>query len=163
MSFDPEPNQIVRDAYGLEGVSLRLVNESENRTWFVERGGAPLYVLRRYREGHRSPREVEAELSWMGALRASRVVEVPAVIPTAGGALMVGDAQGAIHALFEYVPGAEPPESELVRWFAALGRICARLHLHSSRWALPAGSSRPRLDYDSLIGARPVWGPIRLS
>jgi Ser/Thr protein kinase RdoA (MazF antagonist) len=159
MDLDPVPTHVLRDAYGLGDASLRLINESENRTGLVERDGAPLHVLRRYRDGHRSAPEVVAELAWMSALRDQKVIDVPAIVPARTGALMAVDGNGALYALFEHVGGSEPPESELVRRFGELGDICARLHLHSAGWRLPPGTTRPRLDYDSLIGARPVWGP----
>ena len=44
--------------------------------------------------------------------------------------------------------------------FRAVGRIAAAIHNQSSRWTVPDGFRRHRLDLEGLLGEDPFWGPF---
>ncbi|MCP5910164.1 hypothetical protein NL326_26520, partial [Klebsiella pneumoniae] len=46
-------------------------------------------------------------------------------------------------------------------WFRELGAIHARLHAHARRWARPDGFSRKVWNFESTLGAAPLWGDFR--
>ncbi len=142
--------------------TLSLLNVSENATFLVEAEGRRL-VLRVYRQGYHEQAEMEAELAWIVALRAGRVVETPAPVPALDGTLLQVVPDGAVtrHVVaFEHMGGVEPREGEaLVPRFTQLGRITACLHAHGRCWAPPSGFRRKRWDFETMLGASPHWGP----
>ncbi|MEI9851868.1 MAG: phosphotransferase [Sphingomonas sp.] len=144
--------------FGCDGCAPSLLNISENETWRVTRPGGSPAVLRRYRAG-RTRAEVAAELAWMQALDGDTDISVPPVLPARDGACFV-TVDGRHYAMFGWVPGAEPDETELERWFGRLGDVCARLHLHADGWA-GASSARPRYGFEALVGEQALWGAWR--
>jgi Ser/Thr protein kinase RdoA (MazF antagonist) len=139
-------------AFGLPpDTPLTLLNRSENETW---RAG-PL-VLRLHRPGYHRRDEIEAELAWLTALG-----DVPglATVHPAGPVLTL---EGRHITAFHHLPGQElQPGDDLARWFAPLGAITARLHLHARQWTRPLGFARKRWDVDTILGPAPHWGDWR--
>lgn len=60
--------------------------------------------------------------------------------------------------MFEWLPGTEPPDHDLVAGFRTLGALTARMHDHSRNWRRPAGFDRFAWDYDGAFGQVARWG-----
>ncbi|MCC7276114.1 MAG: phosphotransferase [Alphaproteobacteria bacterium] len=161
----------VRAALPQWGLSPRtaatLLNLSENATYRLDDPDAGRrLILRVHRIGYRTAAEIASELAWIEALRAAGAVATPAPIAgTDGGFVrtLPAAAGPARHAVaFEFAPGKEPDRGDdLVAWFRTLGAITARMHAHVRAWPLPAGFRRQRWDFETMFGARPVWGSWR--
>lgn len=147
----------ISSEYKLAQARFTCINVSENVTFRIDVGENTRYALRVYRPGHRTLGEIEAELDWMEALAAQADVRTPAIVRTVRGERIFSYAPAAHHVVFAFLPGEPPPETELVLWFGRLGELCARIHAHGLMWR-PTGFDRPLFDWDSLVGARPVWG-----
>ncbi|MEU9883904.1 phosphotransferase [Sphaerisporangium sp. NPDC051011] len=140
---------------------VTLLNVSENATFLVEDQGART-VLRVHRLGYHSPEAILSELDWQSALGDEAGVRTPAVLAALDGSRVVTvEDPGAAPrncVMFEWVPGAEPPEERLVEHFEPLGAITARMHLHARRWRRPAAFTRFAWDEDAAFGPAPRWG-----
>ena len=143
-------------AYGLPpDTPLALINRSENQTW---RAG-PL-VLRLHRQDYHRREEIASELAWLTALQ--DLPGLQAVRPVAGSQGLVTEIDGRFLVAFAPIPGQElQPGDDLGRWFAPLGEITARLHLHARGWAPPPGFTRKRWDVETILGPDPHWGHWR--
>jgi Ser/Thr protein kinase RdoA (MazF antagonist) len=148
-------------SYGLEQASTQHISTSENVTFSVSMADSSA-ILRIYRIGHRTRAAIEAELSWMDALREEAVVSTPKTRQALDGE-RIGAVETSIGpaycALFELLPGGEPAEDQLEYWFTRLGVLCARLHNHGSLWQPRVTLDRPQLAWRTLIGEEAVWGP----
>lgn len=134
---------------------LRLLNRSENETW---RAG-PL-VLRLHRQGYHTKAEIASELAWLTALQ--DLPGLNAVRPVPGAQGLVTEIDGRFLVAFAPIAGQElQPGDDLARWFAPLGEITARLHLHARQWTPPRGFSRKRWDVETILGPQPHWGHWR--
>jgi Ser/Thr protein kinase RdoA (MazF antagonist) len=143
-------------AYGLpEDTPLTLLNRSENETW---RAGD--LILRLHRQGYHTRPEIASELAWLTALQ--DLPGLNAVRPIAGAQGLVTEIDGRFLVAFAPISGQElQPGDDLVRWFAPLGEITARLHLHARHWKPPQGFTRKRWDVDTILGPDPHWGHWR--
>jgi Ser/Thr protein kinase RdoA (MazF antagonist) len=84
------------------------------------------------------------------------------VRPVAGLQGPVTEVDGRFVVGFAPIPGQElRPGDDLARWFAPLGEVTARLHLHARSWTLPPGFTRKRWDAETILGPRPHWGDWR--
>jgi Ser/Thr protein kinase RdoA (MazF antagonist) len=157
---------IARSALAGHGLTddarLTLLNVSENATYAVDDPVAGRSVLRVHRPGYHSVAAVRSELAWIEALRAERVLAVPAVLRAPDGNRVVvgrhpdGEARHTVR--FAWVDGVEPGGDRLVDDFAELGAVTARLHGHARRWVRPAGFTRFRWDYSTMVGEDGHWG-----
>jgi Ser/Thr protein kinase RdoA (MazF antagonist) len=143
-------------AYGLDpDTPLTLLNRSENETWRA--GGL---ILRLHREGYHRRAEIVSELAWLDALQG--IPGLRTVRPVAGLQGPVTEVGGRFVVGFAPIPGQElRPGDDLARWFAPLGEVTARLHLHARSWAVPPGFTRKRWDAETILGPRPHWGDWR--
>jgi Ser/Thr protein kinase RdoA (MazF antagonist) len=143
-------------AYGLDpDTPLTLLNRSENETWRA--GGL---ILRLHREGYHRRAEIVSELAWLDALQGMPGLRT--VRPVAGLQGPVTEVDGRFVVGFAPIPGQElRPGDDLARWFAPLGEVTARLHLHARSWTLPPGFTRKRWDAETILGPRPHWGDWR--
>lgn len=146
---------------------VRLLNVSENATYLLDdmQGGRKL-ILRVHRPGYHTREEIASELAWIQALRHENIVQTPAPIPGANGALIQTlplDGERQRHAVaFDFVEGAEPETSDtLPAWFRELGAITARMHLHARAWTPPASFRRKTWNFETFLGDTPHWGPWR--
>ena len=142
--------------YGLaERTPLILLNRSENETW---RAG-PL-ILRLHRQGYHTKPEIASELAWLTALQ--DLPGLNAVRPVPGAQGLVTDIGTRFLVAFAPIQGQElHPGDDLARWFAPLGEITARLHLHARAWTPPQGFTRKRWDVETILGPDPHWGHWR--
>jgi len=151
------------DLYELAGARVQLINQSENTTLLVQpTHGGTAVILRIYRPMQRSDAEIHSELDWMEALRLEAKITTPRAIRTRQGQriskLHLPGVPLRSCVVFERLPGHEPLADSLLSWFEQLGMLSARIHLHGRHWTRPANFTRPRLDYDALIGPDAVWG-----
>ena len=144
---------------------LDLLTISENATFRATGTGLGDLVLRVHRPGYHTRAEIASELAWIAALRADGVVATPRPIPLKDGGLIADIEDGGTTrqvVAFEFFPGAAPDEGAgLDAWFRELGAIHARLHDHARRWRRPAGFARKVWNFDSTLGAAPLWGDYR--
>jgi Ser/Thr protein kinase RdoA (MazF antagonist) len=177
MAFDEQsdaPRREMLDAlalaalrsYGIvPSVPPALVNISENTTYRVDDSATGrAFALRIHRENYHSRAAIASELAWLSALRREGGVTTPVPVPGHDGALV----QIAEHpasprprhvVLFEWEAGREPCEREdLLRMFAVLGTLAARMHAYTRGWRRPAGFERHVWDFETSLGARPHWG-----
>jgi Ser/Thr protein kinase RdoA (MazF antagonist) len=142
--------------YGLsQDTPLSLLNRSENETWRA--GGL---ILRLHRPGYHTRSEIASELAWLAALR--DLPGLNAVAPVAGRAGPVTELDGRFIVGFAPIAGQElRPGDDLARWFAPLGKVTARLHLHARGWSPPPGFTRKRWDVETILGRCPHWGDWR--
>lgn len=143
-------------AYGLPpDTPLVLLNRSENETW---RAGD--LILRLHRQGYHTKAEIASELAWLTALQDLPGLNTVRPIPGAQG--LVTELGNRFVVAFALIEGKElHPGDDLARWFAPLGEITARLHLHARGWTPPKGFTRKRWDVATILGPEPHWGHWR--
>jgi len=148
-----------------DDTDLELLTISENATFLAtNRKSFARTVFRVHRPDYHTKDEIASELAWIEALRATGEVSIPAPIPMTSGALIadIDDDGHTRHVVaFEFVPGIEPPDGDLIPWYRELGAIHATLHSHSISWAKPKGFTRFSWDFETTIGATPHWGDWR--
>ncbi|MDZ4087621.1 MAG: phosphotransferase [Tabrizicola sp.] len=154
-------SDLLRRALAVYGLSddtpLTLLNRSENETW---RAGD--LILRLHRQGYHTGPEIAAELAWLTALQDLPGLTTTRPIPGAQG--LVTEIEGRHIVAFAPIEGQElQPGDDLARWFAPLGEITARLHLHARQWTPPPGFTRKRWDVETILGPQPHWGHWRLA
>ena len=142
--------------YGLPpDTPLTLLNRSENETW---RAGD--LILRLHRQGYHTEPEIASELAWLTALQ--DLPGLNAVRPIPGAQGLVTELEGRFIVAFAPIDGQElQPGDDLARWFAPLGEITARLHLHARQWTPPQTFTRKRWDVATILGPQPHWGNWR--
>ncbi|GAA0254194.1 phosphotransferase enzyme family protein [Cryptosporangium japonicum] len=153
--------------YGLPpSTTVELLNVSENETYRVH---DPDVVLRVHRLDYHPPGAIPSELAWLDALRTEAGIRTPKVIPALDGSrvVRVPDPAGGPDrdcVMFEFLPGREPSEDDLVTDFEPLGALTARMHQHARSWVRPAEFVRFHWDADAAFGTagRPGrWGSWR--
>jgi Ser/Thr protein kinase RdoA (MazF antagonist) len=142
---------------------LCLLNLSENATYAVtDSATGTRSILRVHRENYHREHEIEAELTWLDALRRDSGITVPTVLPARDGRRVVTvDVDGSLRHIvhFKMVAGTEPDEASLTgQDFHVLGQITAALHHHSQNWTRPPGFSRFAWDWEHSLGGQPRWG-----
>lgn len=145
---------------------VSLLNISENATFRADdpETDAPI-ILRVHRPYYHTRAEIESELAWVDALRASGTVETPEPLTMVDGGRIAGfDHNGETRDVvaFAFMSGAEPGEStNLVDGFAELGAINARLHGHARTWQRPTAFVRKTWNHETTLGPKPHWGDWR--
>jgi len=160
--LDRLASRAVREYGHGDDAELRLLNVSENATFLVrEAATGARTVLRVHRRGYHGETQIASELAWLDALRDEAGLRTPRVVPAVDGRRIVDLEPGGTprHAvMFEWLPGAEPPDHDLVAGFRTLGALTARMHDHSRSWRRPAGFDRFAWDYDGAFGGVARWG-----
>jgi Ser/Thr protein kinase RdoA (MazF antagonist) len=153
------------------GAEFRFLKLRENAVFAVNIGGEPRYVLRVHRRGYHNDAALRSELLWMTALNQGGI-PTPRVIPTTQGDLFTkvpaADALGPHNCdLLSWVAGTqlgkiEDPslgEQEFVdRTYEQVGRLAAKVHLHSESWRPDESFWRHSWDEEGVLGPRAVWG-----
>ena len=157
----------VLPGWGMEpDAVVSLLTVSENATFLASDPvtGAKL-ILRVHRPGYHTRNEIESELAWINALRASDIVDTPKPCLRSDGSLVAEFDQDGVcrHVVaFEFMPGAEPSADEaLVDGFFKLGAISARLHDHARQWKRSVNFVRKSWTFDTTLGTNPHWGDWR--
>lgn len=162
--------QGVRTLSPVWGVSpdaeLELLTISENATFLIRdpKAGRDM-IVRVHRPDYHTEAEIRSELDWIEALRRDGVIATPQPYPGMDARLLqtFSDGRTLRHAVaFQFMSGKEPDaESDLVRWYGALGEINARLHGHSRTWNRPEGFTRKTWNFDTIVGPKAYWGDWR--
>ena len=163
--------QLVADAaikrYALPaGVTVRLINVSENATYRVDDpASGTKWALRVHREGYHSPTAIASELAWVTALKADGAAVTPAALAGRDGELIQtiavdGLATPRNAVLFTWENGREPAEND-VAGFEMLGETAARMHAHVKTWQRPKWFERHTWDFETALGSTPHWGRWR--
>lgn len=148
-----------------DGRILRLIRDRENHVFEMQtpQGRA---ALRLHRQGYQSPEAIRSELWWCAEL-AQAGLPVPAALPTREGDLLVPVADGrhasaiawmAGEALGEAAKPFDRPLAQVLDLYHALGAVLARVHQVTDGLTLPADFTRPRWDWEGLVGDNPLWG-----
>lgn len=148
-----------------DGRILRLIRDRENHVFEMQtpQGRA---ALRLHRQGYQSPAAIRSELWWCAEL-AQAGLPVPAALPTREGDLLVpvGDGRHASaiawmagEALGEAAKPFDRPLAQVLDLYHALGAVLARVHQVTDGLTLPADFTRPRWDWEGLVGDNPLWG-----
>jgi len=157
--------------WGLDCKRLELIKHRENAVYSLETNDGVLYALRVHRAGYHSDAALRSEARWMSALQDAGV-SAPELIPRSSGesfavvqhpnvaeacqvdilAWVDGDQLGSVE------EGLGDNTAEIERIYSTIGHSAARIHQHSSAWALPQDFVRHAWDYEGLVGDNPFWG-----
>ena len=148
-----------------DGLSVNLINLSENATYKVEAPDGRRWALRIHRDGYHSRTAIASELAWLMDLRQTGVVATPVPVKGRDGEII----QDIDHpqlprprhvVLSEWETGAEPGIGEdLSGPFEMLGEVTARMHLHARQWKRPPWFTRLTWDFETSLGdSNPHWG-----
>lgn len=145
---------------------VRLLTISENMTCLAyDPTQDKQLILRVHRPGYHTREEIQSELLWINDLRQQEIVETPKPIATqAGTAIASFSTNNEIRDVvaFSFMSGKEPStDSELINGFQQLGSISAKLHNHSQNWVRPVTFVRKTWNFDTMLGASPLWGDWR--
>lgn len=157
--------------WGLDPATARLIKYRENAVFRIRLTNGADAALRLHRPGYHNRNAILSELRFVAHLVAEGA-RAPAPLPARDGSLLVesetlpgGQVQYAsIVAWMEGTPLGEssrplvhrPEDAE--RLFFDLGASLARLHDIADHFAPDTGFTRPRWDFDGLIGDTPLWG-----
>ncbi len=151
-----------------DGVSVSLLNLSENATYKVQAADGRRWAMRIHRDGYHSKTAIASELAWLIDLRATGVVTTAAPVKGRDGELIQQLAHPRMArprniVLFDWETGAEPGIGEdLTGAFQDLGEVTARMHLHARSWKRPEWFTRLTWDFETSLGeAAPHWGRWR--
>lgn len=144
---------------------IRLIRDRENHVFEMQtpQGRA---ALRLHRAGYQSPAAIRSELWWCAAL-AQAGLPVPAALPARDGSLLVALSDGRHASAIAWMEGealgeaAQPntrPLTLVLDLYHALGGLLAQVHQATDRLTLPPDFTRPRWDWDGLVGDDPLWG-----
>jgi Ser/Thr protein kinase RdoA (MazF antagonist) len=144
-------------AYDLPPERLTLLAHLFNTTFRVDTATGQRYVLRIHRAGAPTVESVGSELAWLAALRRDTPLEVPAPVPTRGGALLtVASTPGVpdphICVLFRWLPGHLLRHGLTPRHMERVGVLMAQLQNHAAHWDRPPGFTRGRVDWPVAMG-----------
>lgn len=150
------------------GLSVKLVNLSENATYKVEAPDGRRWALRIHRDGYHSRTAIASELAWLMDLRRTGVVTTPAPVKGRDGEIIQQLGHRTMPrprniVLFDWETGTEPGIGEdLSEPFEVLGEVTARMHLHTRNWKRPPWFERLTWDFETSLGeAKPHWGRWR--
>jgi Ser/Thr protein kinase RdoA (MazF antagonist) len=161
-------DRLVRAAlprWGIDAAAhIRMINHSENITYRVDHPQTGWRsILRLHRPGYHTDEAILSELAWQDALRREAGVETAQALAARDDSLLqvlssaeLAEPRRAV--MFSFLDGAEPAGDDLLPAMEQLGEVTARLHRHARAWPRPAGFTRHAWDYETMLGARPIWG-----
>lgn len=145
------------------GVSVKMINLSENATYKLEDGASGRkWALRVHREGYHSQAAIASELAWCIALRKEADVLTPVPVAGKDDELIQVVAHHLLPrprhvVLFDWETGGEPAEND-VAGFETLGEMAAKMHRHVRTWQKPSYFERHTWDFATSLGSTPHWG-----
>lgn len=155
--------------FGMEQTcTAKMLQVSENITYMVKNKvtGANEAVMRISRPGYHTLEELNAEIKWLREIKKYTPLIVASPIKGKNGFYVqlihswMADQTFAC-VLYEFLEGHAPDESDeqnVIRQFADLGEATAWLHRQSRMWNDAKYLERWTMDYDTMIGAHPMWG-----
>lgn len=161
--LDVQANESLRLWDLPEDAEARLINVSENATYLVESANGSKAILRIHRDDYHTLNAIKCEHAWSDALNAEGGIITPGIMQGRDGNTIqtasVDGLPGERHmAMFEYVEGKEPDESEdLLAPFEGLGEIAAKTHLHTIAWQRPENFERMTWNLQTMFGKQALW------
>lgn len=150
------------------GLTVKLINLSENATYSVQAPDGQRWALRIHRAGYHSMAAIASELAWLQDLRDNRIVVTPAPVKGRDGQIIQVLGHPRMTAprhivLSNWETGAEPGiDQDLSQPFEVLGEVTARMHRHTRQWQRPTWFTRPVWNFDTALGeVAPHWGRWR--
>ena len=151
-----------------DGLSVKMINLSENATYGVEAPNGERWALRIHRDGYHSRAAIASELAWLMNLRERGVVTTPLPVKGTNGEIIQEVTHPALSkpryiVLSAWEDGIEPGiGQDLVKPFEILGEVTARMHEHSRTWKRPSFFERFTWDFETSLGeVKPHWGHWR--
>lgn len=143
--------------YGIEPVSVSILNHAYNTTFTVTGPDGARYVLHILRpvvdamSEAPTPVSVESELWWLDQVRADLDLAVPAAVRTSEGKGVVSVAVEGMElprlcTLFHWIDGHMLHQHVRPAHLEAVGCLTARLHNHSANLRVPTWFNRPHVD-----------------
>ncbi len=167
--------EVALDAYGLTDARLTFLHYQGNVIFRVDTRdsvnlspGDSAYVHNRYILRILSIRDLDtinAELTWLSALRQDAGLPVPEPVPTLRGELSLPIwAEGVPHervvTLMRWVDGRRLRKGLREKHVRGLGRILGELHRFASGWSPPEGFTRFHWDWEGLLGEAGIGYPL---
>lgn len=155
--------------WDLDISAVELASRSENVVFKLTTVTGEQYALRMHRPGYNTFEELNSELVWTEALRATGV-NIPGHVLTRDGqgyTTVLLEGMEALHyvGIIEWFKGEllagliETAEgADLLKYFEQLGGVTARIHNQATRWTIPENFTRRAWDADGLVGNTPLWG-----
>ncbi len=146
------------------GLSVKMINLSENATYRVEAPDGRRWALRVHREGYHSKLAIASELAWLMDLRQSGVVVTPAPVKGKDGEIIQVIPHPRMKrprhvVLSGWETGSEPGIGEdLAEPFEILGEVTARMHTHARQWRRPKWFTRHVWDFETSLGEEKPHG-----
>jgi Ser/Thr protein kinase RdoA (MazF antagonist) len=151
---------------------VRLVKYRENAVFSADRPDGQRIAVRVHRYGYHSDAALHSELHWMRELGDTAGIEVPPVIPSGTGDLVVRVTHPAVPeprqvSVLGWLAGAPVGTSEdglglddslAAGLYFEAGALAGTLHNHSCTMIAPAGFTRHAWDEHGLVGDNPLWG-----
>jgi Ser/Thr protein kinase RdoA (MazF antagonist) len=150
------------------GVSVKMINLSENATYRLEAPDGQRWAVRIHRDGYHSLTAIASELAWLIDLRQTGVIVTPLPVKGKDGEIIQHVSHPSMRrprhiVLSHWEAGLEPVMSgDLSQPFQVLGEVTARMHLHTRQWNRPAWFERFTWDFETSLGeTKPHWGRWR--
>ena len=150
------------------GISVKMINLSENATYHVEAPDGQRWALRIHRDGYHSQTAIASELAWLIDLRQTGVIVTPLPVKGKDGEIIQLVSHPSMRrprhvVLSNWETGWEPAiDGDLSEPFEVLGEVTARMHLHTRHWDRPVWFERLTWDFETSLGEiRPHWGRWR--
>lgn len=149
-----------------DGVTVQLINLSENATYKIEDAASgKRWALRVHRDQYHSRTAIASEVLWQQALRADGAALTPVPVRGRDGEFIQTVAYEKLPrprnvVLYDWEAGAEPGATD-VAGFELLGETAARMHAHVKAWQRPKWFERHTWDFDTSLGDKPHWGRWR--
>ena len=162
---------LVETRWALDPISVQPIKVRENAVFAVHLKDGGKVVLRVHRCGYHSDAALQSERTWMQAL-ADHGIQVPRhVLSSAGNSFESLHIEGfggkrqvdVFHwiegrQLGSVEQGVDTSSGDIGASYRNVGRLAARIHDHSSVWAMPIGFKRHSWDAEGLAGENPFWG-----
>lgn len=158
------PAELAAQAWG--GRVLRVLRDRENHVLEMLLPSSDRAALRLHRAGYQSPEAIRSELWWCAELSRAGL-PVPAALPTPDGQLLITLPDGRHASVIAWMEGeplgeaAKPfslPLPQVLDAYHALGQLLANVHRVTDTLTLPDAFTRPRWDFEGLVGDQPLWG-----
>jgi Ser/Thr protein kinase RdoA (MazF antagonist) len=164
MTPAPTAAEIAAQAWGAR--VLRTLRDRENHVVEIALPSGDRAALRLHRAGYQSPEAIRSELWWCAEL-ARAGLPVPAALPAQDGQLLLFLPDGRHASVIAWIEGEalgeadkpfDLPLPQVLDCYHALGQLLARVHQTTDTLTLPEGFTRPRWDWEGLVGDQPLWG-----
>ena len=127
------------------------------------------YILRIHRSQYLEKHQIDCELQWLQALCQSKSVRVPSPLKNCDGELSTCIELPLLDAprvcsltqciLGEFLIEEGVQDRLMLADIQKVGQMMANLHTFASEWSIPYGFSRPKWDWEGLLGTGAGYSP----